>query len=133
MTEGDFLNIEDLDEETINQILGLGGLEDKKSSLAQQLEQAQSIRNRPGPEGRGYAGVYTAANPLEHITSAVQGIKAGRDMDRIIEQQNELLQEQTAGRKQFLDALMKQKNVIRGTPINPSEYGPQPFDPNGIY
>lgn len=125
----DFLSIEDLSEEDINAILGLGTAEDRAAQLEAQLAQATRIRNQPGPEGRGYGGIYTAASPLEHAVHAWQGIKAGKDAEKIAAQQDALMQEQTAGRQRFLEALMKRNQVQQAQ----SGYGPQPFDPSEIY
>jgi len=127
----DFLSVEDLSEEDINAILGLGTAEDRAAQLEGQLAQAMRLRNQEGPQGRGYGGIYTAASPLEHAVHAWQGIKAGQDAEKIAAQQNALMQEQTAGRKRFLDALMKRNEVAMTQ--NNGGYGPQPFDPNEVY
>lgn len=129
--EGDFLNIEDLDQESIDAILGLGTADQRSKSLEEQMLQAQSLRNARGPQGRGYGGIYTAANPLEHVVHAAQGIKAGKDMDRIQEEQQALMREQTEGRKKFLDALIRQRGMAQ--PMPQTGYGPQPFNPQEIY
>lgn len=124
----EFLNIEDLTEEDINAILGLGTGEDRAEQLRQQLAAAQGIRNREGPEGRGYGGIYTAANPLEHAVSAWEKIKAGKDAERITQDQGALMEEQTAARKRFLEAFMKQKAMTQ-----PQQYGPEAFQNPGVY
>jgi hypothetical protein len=103
----DFLDLENMSEEEIAQLMELGILDDQGNILDKQLAQAQAVRNAPGPEGRDSGRVYTAANPLEHIVNAAQGIKAGREIEDIAKKQEELLAQQTAGRKTFLDALRK--------------------------
>lgn len=125
----EFLNVEDLSEEDINAILGLGTSEERAAQLQDQLARANSIRGAAGPEGRGYGGIYTAASPLEHAVHAWQGIKAGQDAEKIAAQQDALMQEQTEGRKRFLDALMKRNEVAAAQ----TGYGPQPFDPSEVY
>jgi hypothetical protein len=123
----EFLNIEDLDEDTINQILGLGTADEKGGMLNQQIAQAQALRFGRGPQGRSYAGVYTAANPLEHLVHGVEGYRAGKDLDRLHQQQQELMGEQVAGRKAFLDALRRRQQPGIAGPMN-GGYGPQPYD-----
>jgi hypothetical protein len=128
--EGDFLNVEDMTEEDINAILGLGTAEEEGLQLEGQLAQALKLRNKAGPEGRGYGGVYTAANPLEHAVHAWQGIRAGKDAERISSEQDALMAEQTAARKKFFDAMIRRQGQSQA----PQEgYGPQPFDPSQVY
>jgi hypothetical protein len=50
----------------------LAGGEDRQAALQQQMEVADQLRNTPLPEGRGYGGVYTAANPLEFLGSGLK-------------------------------------------------------------
>ena len=128
--EGDFLNIEDMSQEDIDAILGLGDAEEKGSQLDAQLAQALQLRNKSGPEGRGYGGVYTAANPLELAAYAWQGIRADKDAERIGAEQDALMAEQTAARKKFFEAMIRKQ----GQPQTPQTgYGPQPLDPTQVY
>lgn len=127
----EFLSVEDLSDEDLNAILGLGTADEKSAQLQQQLALANELRNSQGPEGRGYGGVYTAASPLEHAAHAWQGIKAGKDADRLGEEQNALLQQQNDARRKYFEAMMMQKGQQGADPA--SEYGPQPFDPNQVY
>lgn len=122
----DFLNAEDLDDDTINQILGLGTADEKNSMLNQQINQANALRYGRGPQGRDSGRVYTAANPLEHIVHAAEGIQAGKDLDRLRQQQEELMNSQVAGRKAFFDALRRRQ--MPGMDPTNGGYGPQPYD-----
>lgn len=127
---GDFLNVEDLSEEDINAILGLGTAEDEAAQLETQLAMANRLRSQPGPEGRGYGGIYTAASPIEHAVHAWQGIQAKGDAEKIAAEQDALMAQQTAARQKFFEAMMKRQNA----PMAPqSGYGPQPFNPEEIY
>lgn len=114
----DFENITD---EEAQMLMELGIIPEQLDSLSSQIDQAQKLRNRKGPEGT-YAGrVYVAANPLEHIAHAVQGIKAGRDIDRMRAEQQALLQRQVAGRSSYLDKLREIQPVepsVRRAPMN---------------
>lgn len=123
----DFLNVEDLDDETINQILGLGVADEKSGLLGQQYKQAQALRYGPGPEGRDSGRVYTAANPLEHLVHGIEGYRAGKDLKKLQAQQEALMNDQVAGRKAFLDALRKRTQPGIAGPMN-GGYGPQPYD-----
>jgi len=127
----DFLNVEDMTDEDIDAILGLGTHEEKSAQLEGQLAQANKIRNRQGPEGRMYGRMYTAANPLEHIAHAWQGIEAGRDADRIAQEQDELMKQQIEARKRYFEAMMLRNQQPQEQPPYQG-YGPQP-NPEGIY
>lgn len=123
----DFLDLEGLSEEELQQLMDLGVLDDQGNLLGEQLAQAQAVRNSPGPEGRDSGRVYTAASPIEHAVHAWQGIKAGKDIEKIGQQQQGLLAEQGAGRKTFLDALRRKK-------LTPMQgLGPMPAADNGVY
>lgn len=127
----DFLSVEDLNEDDINAILGLGTSDERALMLEKQLAMAQGLRDAPGPEGRGYGGVYTAASPLEHAAHVWKGIKAGKDAEKVSADQMALMQEQNEARRKFFEAMMMQKNQQGGQDY--SEYGPQPFDPSQVY
>lgn len=126
----DFLNVEDLSDEDIDAILGLGTSEEKKAMLEQQLSMANQLRNAQGPEGRSYAGIYTAANPLEHAAYAWKGIKAGKDAERITQEQQAILQQDVEARKKFFNAMMRQKQLQQGSQQG---YGPEAFENPGVY
>lgn len=126
----DFLNVEDMNEEDLNAILGLSTGDEKSAQLQAQLSQAQKLRNQAGPEGRKYGRMYTAANPLEHIAHAWQGIEAGQDAERLTEEQNQLMQQQLDARKKYFEAMMlRQQDPQQAAPYE--GYGPQ--DNGGIY
>ncbi len=122
----DFRNVEDLDEEDLNAILGLSTGQDKAAQLQSQLEMANSLRNTPGPEGRQYGRMYTAANPLEHVAHAWQGIKAGKDAERLTKEQNDLMQSQMEARKRFFE-LMMLRNQDPQQAAPQTGYGPEAY------
>lgn len=104
--------LEGLSEEELQQLMELGVIPQKQDALALQLAQATKLRNAAGPEGRDSGRVYTAANPLEHLVHAAQGIRAGSDMKRLEKEQQDLANAQVAGRSQFLKALYGKKPPI---------------------
>lgn len=104
--------LEGLSEEELQQLMDLGVIPQKQDALALQLAQATKLRNSPGPQGRDSGRVYTAASPLEHIAHAAQGIKAGRDMKRVEQEQKDLMASQVQGRSQFLKAMYGKKPPI---------------------
>lgn len=111
-------DFENLSDEEIQQLLDLGILDEESANLQKQYDQAAMLRNREMP-GMRYAGrVAVAANPLEFLTQAYQGYRAGQDMDELRRQQQALLQQKTQGRKTFFDA-------VRGRP-KMAGYGPMP-------
>lgn len=108
----DFTNLTD---DQIQQLIQLGVIPDEQTDLQKQMDQADALRYASAPEGRYVrGGLYVAASPLEHIARAAQGIKAGRDLDRLRDQQQSLLQQQVSGRQAFLDALRGRTRVGKG-------------------
>lgn len=94
-----------LSEEDLQQLMALGVIPDQQSSLEDQIQQAQLIRNRQAPKGYDTGRVYVAANPLEHLARALQGIQAGRELKNLRSEQQKLLAEQIRGRKMFFDRM----------------------------
>lgn len=116
---GDF---EGLDDETLQQLMELGIIPEQLDQLKQQMAQSQKIRDRGAPKGTDTGRVYVAASPLEHAAYAMQGIKAGKDMDRDRLAQQKLLADQIRGRSAYFNKM----NQIQ--PVSPSvmRQGPPP-------
>jgi hypothetical protein len=125
----DFLDIEDLSEEDLDAILGLGTAEDEAAQLENQLAMASKLRNQAGPEGRGYGGIYTAASPIEHAVHAWQGIKAGKDAEKISGEQDALMQRQNDARQRFFEAMMRRQQPQP----QQNAYGPEALANPGVY
>ncbi len=66
--------------EDIQMFMDMGVSQDKIAALQKQMDTAQAVRGQAGPEGRAYGGVYTAANPLEHIGDFMQKYQANKQM-----------------------------------------------------
>lgn len=98
-------DFENLDPEVLQQLMELGIIDPQMKSLDEQITTAQAIRGRRSPEGTHTGRVYVAASPLEHAAYAMQGIKAGKDMDKARLEQQKLLAQQVRGRQSFFDAL----------------------------
>lgn len=118
---------EELSDDDINMLIGLGIVPEAGKSLEAQLATAQQLRQDAmnGPEMRGNVRVQTAANPLEFLAKGVQGYRAGKDIKDIQGKQDELLGQTTAGRKAFFDALRRKKSMPSGI----QDIG---FDPDSI-
>lgn len=99
-------DFENLTEEDIAALMELGIVPDQLGSLQEQIDQAERLRYRKGPEGTHTGRVYVAASPLEHIAHAMQGIKAGKDLDRMRAEQQALLGKQVSGRSRYFNRLM---------------------------
>jgi hypothetical protein len=128
-------DLDNLSEEDLQKLLQLGVIPDEQSSLDDQMKQAQMIRNRQAPRGTDTGRVYVAASPLEHIAYAMQGIKAGRDMDKLRDQQQSLLQQQISGRQSYMDALLGRLRGGQGKhsfSIKRPEMANVPFDESTV-
>jgi hypothetical protein len=96
-------DLANLSEQDIMQLMELGIIPPQLEDLKQQMSIAQSLRDREAPGGT-YAGrVYVADSPLKHAAYAMQGIKAGRDIDKARLEQQKLLAKQVAGRGMFFN------------------------------
>lgn len=113
-------NFDDLSEEEIQQLIQLGIIPEQQGILAQQIAQANALRNSPGPEMRGNGRIQTAANPLEFLAKGMQEYKTTKELKELRKQQQDALQEQVRGRRTFLSAL----NRNRSAPSMYSENAP---------
>lgn len=96
-------DLSNLSEADIMQLMELGIIPPQLEDLKQQMSLAQNIRDREAPGGT-YAGrVYVADSPLKHAAFALQGIKAGKDIDKARLEQQKLLAKQVAGRGTFFN------------------------------
>ena len=107
-------DLDNLSEEELQQLIALGSLPDEQNALQDQIKQAQMIRNRQAPQGTQAGRVYVAANPLEHLAYAMQGIKADRDIKNLRSQQQDVLRRQNEGRMSYLDALLGRLRMGKG-------------------
>lgn len=96
---------EGLTEEQLQQLIELGIIPDQQSYLSEQMEQANAVRNREGPQMQGNGRVQTAANPLEFLGQGIQKYQAGKDLKDIGKKREDLLNKQVIGRKALLDAI----------------------------
>jgi hypothetical protein len=88
----------------IEQILQLAELEGQTDILKEQQEYANKLREGElvNTEGINSGRVYTAASPFSHMASIGHRLKGKRETDRIEEERNRILQEQTAARLKWL-------------------------------
>ena len=86
----------------IEQILQLAELEGQTDILKEQQEFANKLRDTETTSGINSGRVYTAASPLSHIADAGKRYKGERETNRIEEERNRILQEQTAARLKWL-------------------------------
>src|SRR5688572_19776481 len=104
-----FLNpegyLDDMSDEEIQQLIALGIIPDQQSDIKDQMKLAEQLRYNNSPEMRHGSRVSTAAHPLEFIASAIQGIKAQKQLEDLRKQQGSLLDEQVKGRSNFFKAL----------------------------
>lgn len=105
----------DLTDEQIQQLIALGIIPEEQESLQKQMDQAQALRDAQAPQGSySRGGIYVAASPLEHIARVAQGIKAGRDLQKMYERQQELFGQQVSGRQSYFDAIRGRTRVGKG-------------------
>lgn len=115
-------DFDNLSEDDINQLMQLGVAPEQLQQLQTQMATSQKIRDRRAPQGTDTGRVYVAASPLEHMAYALQGIKAGKDIDRDRAEQQKILAQQIRGRSLYFNKM----NEI--SPVTPSvsRQGPPP-------
>ena len=114
-------DLSQLSPEELEQLIALGSLGDEMGIVAKQQELADALRYGAGPEGRDTGRIYTAANPLEHIGSAMQKYNAMKESKGLQERQKGILEQSTDARKLYADLLRRRKPGA--APVTPD-----PFD-----
>lgn len=99
------MDLNGLTDQEIQDLMDLGIIPDQQDALKQQMATAEQLRYHNQPEMRQGQRVSTAANPLEFAVNAWQGIQAGKDLNKLKDQQAELLRKQSEGRGLFYKKL----------------------------
>jgi hypothetical protein len=90
-------------EEEIEGILTLASLQGEEDILSQQMEYADTLRKTENPEGLNPTGrVYTAANPLQHLSAGMDRVYGGQEASRVEEAQRDVMDRQMQARMDFL-------------------------------
>lgn len=103
--------------EELQQILGLGTMDERGALLQQQMAQAEALRQ---PSGRQYSTGWGAA--LGGLGDAAKFIAGSRQMDKTQAGLEELLGKKDAGRGLYVDAMRRratapQQDVIPAVPF----------------
>jgi len=107
--------LENMTEEDLQKLVELGVIDDKMAENARQMQLAEQLRYRAGPEGRQAGRVYVAANPLEHIGRGMEQYQAIKRQKELDQQRGEMGKQQTAGRQTYWD-------LIRGMRRKPQDF-----------
>ena len=83
----------------------LGVSPDKLEELKRQMAQQQAVRFQDGPQMRNAGRVSMAANPMEHIGSVIQRMRARGDMKKTQEQIDAEISAQKAARTQIMESM----------------------------
>jgi hypothetical protein len=114
---------DEMSDEELQQLIALGVIPDKQGALDKQMSIAEQLRYHNKPEMRGNGRVQTAANPLEFLVSGLEGRKAGKELDALRKQQDELLKQQVGGRTTFFKNLRRRKPQVPGITPSPDYEG----------
>ncbi len=124
----DELSIQELSDEDLAKLVELGLIPEQQAQLAKQMQQAQMLQQRPGPEMRGNGRVQTAANPLEFIGAGLQqyaGIRKEKDLQKKLD---DLQKQQLMGRQLYASRAMDSPYRRSTQPF----INQQPVDPNNV-
>jgi hypothetical protein len=119
-------DLSDLSDEDINKLVAIGEIPDKQSLLNQQMKSALSLRDRPLNMLTQGNRVSTAATPLGALGQVASGVLANRRVNDLGQQQQGLLQQQTAGRKAYFDMIRKGLMPPPGMPAGQNLATPDP-------
>ena len=75
--------LEGLDPDVLQKLMDLGVVDDEQAQQMLKMQDAQSKRATPTPQGMEVGGTYIAANPLQHMATAIrqwQGEKGIKDV-----------------------------------------------------
>lgn len=101
-------DMSDLSPEELQQLISLGSVPGKQDLLKQQMQYANQLRSTPLGQGRDSGRVYTAPSILETLGNVAQKYQGGEMAKGLMDKQGALLDQQTAGRKQYLQMLLQQ-------------------------
>ena len=101
--------MENMSEEAMQDLMGLGVLGDDMTENARQMALAEGIRNMAQPEGRQAGRAYVAASPLEHLATGLQKYQANKELKALKEARKEIGGKQTKGRSIYADILRGKK------------------------
>lgn len=102
-----FFDPSKMSQDDIHQMLSAGEFSGKQALIAQQMKQAQALRDTAMPEGRRAGGMYIAANPLETAAAAVKQGLGAHMAGALNAQSTGLLTDQTNARQTYFDILRK--------------------------
>lgn len=115
------------DPDVLNYLLQQGGLNAQAGDADRKMMMAQQLRGMTAaPQGRQSGGIYTAANPLEHVASAVGQGLAGRQQMQAQQSMTDIGQQ----RQQMMEALARKLQTgAPAAPPAPSALA-QTYDPS---
>lgn len=103
----DELSIQELSDEDLAKLVQLGQIPEQQAMLIKQMQQAQALQQRPGPQMRGEGGrVQTAANPLEFIGAGLQQYAGMKREKEAQAKMDALMKQQLQGRQLYADRSM---------------------------
>lgn len=100
--------------EELEQLLGMGTLDERGGMLQQQMAQAEALRQ---PSGRQASTGWGAA--FGGIADGLRNIQGTQQMDTLRQQQEALLNKKDAGRGKYVDALRRRMGP--GQQMQPTE------------
>ena len=98
--------MDELSPEVLKQLMELGVLGGESDILTEEMLAATALRDAPGAQGRQAGRVFVAANPLEHLSSALRQYRGGKQVGDVRERQRGVLDRQAAGREAYGKALL---------------------------
>ena len=102
----DYAEIQNLSPQEVQQLMELGIIPSKLEQSQSDLLRSQSMQDSPTPQGRAVGNIYRAANPLEHLATALRRFKGLSDERAARQQADKLRADQTSARRAFLNAYM---------------------------
>lgn len=119
-----------LTEDDIDQLIAMGEMGTEGDIIARRQAFAESLRETPMPQGRGWGRIYRAGHPLEHAASALQRAYGGYQSRQLEREQMDLARRQTERRGQLLRALGRRAQGVTAPGADQVPGGRGGFLPN---
>lgn len=95
----------------LQQMIDAGLFGDRSALNAQKMGMAQQMMQTPGAEGMRVGGTYVAANPLEHLATAMQRRRGNEQMAGLQSSQDALITGKGKGMEALIRAMSQRKQA----------------------
>jgi hypothetical protein len=89
--------LESLDPETLQRLMDMGVLDDQQSQELLKMQRGQADLGTATPQGMEVGGTYVAANPLQHMATAIRQWKGQKGIDEAFKGMGDITEKKRRG------------------------------------